>query len=184
LIRRKKNNYKRPVVFRLPPIRINDKIQAEEVRVTGKEGEALGVMKLEEAIKLAQAEGLDLIETVANATPPVVKIASFDKYRYQQEKEGKKAQKQAKKVSELKQVKITPRAGENDLGVKMKRIITFLEEGNKVEVQMFLKGREKANKDFAKGKLIEFMGKIEVPYKVIMPMKYAGRGFITQIVKL
>jgi len=183
LIRRSKNR-RRPPEPKLPPIKFNEQIRALEVRVVGAQGENLGVMKTEEAIKEARNQGFDLVEVSGQATPPITKIASHDKYRYQQEKLAKKQkQEQAKKTSELKHIRITPRAGSNDLEVKLKKVRSFIEDGDKVEILLFLKGREKANKDFARGKLDDFLNKVGMPYRVISPIKYAGRGFVVQIVK-
>ena len=115
-------------------------------------GENLGVMSLSQALKAAQERGLDLIEIAPMAKPPVAKIIGFDKFRYQQEKEEKK-KRTTQKAKELKQVRITPRAAKNDLEVKVKKVEEFLAEGHKVEIGLFLRGREKGNKDWGLQKL-------------------------------
>jgi translation initiation factor IF-3 len=151
------------------------------VRVVDEAGVNLGVMNISEAIALAQSKGLDLVEIAPNANPPVVKIISFDKFRYQREKERKKhAHKQAGK---LKQVQITPRSADNDLMTKAKQVKKFLEEGNKVEIAMFLKGRERFNQEWAKKRFSDFMEMIDIDYQITMPIKSGGKGLITQIVK-
>ena len=133
-------------------------------------------MSTEEAIKKAKEAGFDLVLLTDKVSPPVTKIISYDKYRYQLVKEEKK-KKQGQKVSELRKVRITPRIAEGDLERKRKQAEKFLAAGDKVETQIYLRGREKANRDFAKEKLQQFMDKIEVDFKVINPIKYAGRGF-------
>ena len=163
-------------------MKYNEGIRAPEVMVISNEGESLGVMSREEAIKKAKEAGLDLVEISASANPPVTKITSYDRYRFQLEKTEREKKKKTKS-SEVRSVRITPRAATNDLEVKLKKVREFLEEGDKVEVQLFLKGREKANKDFARVKLEEFLAKIEMEIRVISPIKYAGRGFTTQITK-
>lgn len=107
---------------------------------------------------------------------------SFDKFRYQKEKEEKK-QRRAEKMKELKQVRITPRAALNDLQTKAKNAEKFLKNGHKVEINLFLRGREKENKTWSLQKLNEFLILIKVPHKVTMEPKRGGRGFITQIIK-
>ncbi len=181
LIRRKKNNYRRPQAPVIPAARINHQITASQVRLIGPAGENLGVVTKEEALRQAEAAGLDLVEVGAKADPPVAKIISFDKYRYQQGKQARK-QKQTQKGGELRHMRITPRAASNDLERKLRQVVDFLKDGDKVEIQLFLKGREKANRDFAKGKLQAFVEKISVPYAVMTPIKFVGRGFTVQVV--
>jgi translation initiation factor IF-3 len=107
---------------------------------------------------------------------------SFDKFRYQKEKEEKK-QRLAQKGKELKGIRITARAAAGDLQVKMKKLIEFLEEGHKVEIMLALRGREKANKDWALKKINGFISQIPVPFQMTLPPKQGGRGFIAQITK-
>lgn len=116
------------------------------------------------------------------ANPPVARLMSYDKFRYQKEKEEKK-QRLATKGKELKGIRITARAATNDLQVRIKKLVEFLEQGHKVEITLALRGREKRNKDWAKKKLSDFMAMIPVPYTVTMEPKQGGRGFIAQITK-
>ncbi len=163
--------------------RINNEITSPEVRVIGANKENLGVMKREEALALAKPElGLDLIEIVREAQPPVVRIMSFDKYRYEHEKAVKK-ERLAQKSAGLKQIQISGRAAENDLRVKLKQLEAFLSEGHPIEIQMRLRGREKGNKDWARQKINEFLKMITVEYKITSEPKFGGRGMIAQIVK-
>jgi len=107
---------------------------------------------------------------------------SFDKYRYEQEKIEKK-QRQANKNTDVKHVQISARSAQNDLLVKLARLEEFINEGHPIEIIMRLKGREKANKEFAGKKLTDFMKMIKTEYKIISPPKYAGNGFSAQITK-
>lgn len=145
-------------------------------------GENLGVMKKEDALALAQKKSLDLIEIAPMAQPPVVRIMSFDKFRYYQGKEERK-QRQSQKQKELKQVRISPRAALNDLQIKARRAEEFLKEGHKVEIGIFLRGREKGNKDWALQKMREFLKMITVSHEVTMDPRQGGRGFVAQITK-
>ena len=126
--------------------------------------------------------GLDLIEVVPNAQPPVAKVMSYDKYRYQKEKADKK-ERLAKKSAGLKQIQISARAAQNDLLTKIKQLEGFMNDGHQIEIQMRLRGREKANKDWAMQKLNEFLAMIPVEYKKISEAKFAGRGMQIQIIK-
>lgn len=145
------------------------------------EGTAIGVMSTADALAKARELGLDLVEIAANANPPVAKIISYDKFRYREEKEARK-QRHAQKAKELKQVRITPRAATNDLGVKLKNVEKFLADGHKVEIGIYLRGREKGNKAWALQKLNEFIAMIQSPFEKTMEPRAGGRGFITQIV--
>ncbi len=140
-------------------------------------------MKREDAMALAKPElGLDLIETVPNAQPPVARIMSYDKYRYGAEKQFKK-ERLAQKTGGIKHVQISARAAENDLLIKVKQLEKFFAEGSQVEIQMRLRGREKYNKDWAKLKLAEFLKMITVEYKLLGEPKFGGQGMYVQIVK-
>jgi translation initiation factor IF-3 len=139
-------------------------------------------MKRDDALALAYGKNLDLIEIAQTANPPVARMMDFDKFRYQKEKELKK-QKQSQKNKELKQIRITPRAAMNDLQVKATKTDGFLKEGHKVEINLFLKGREKANKEWALQKLKEFLLLIKEPHQQTMDPKQGGKGFNVQIVK-
>ncbi len=145
-------------------------------------GANIGVVSLDEAKRLAKEKGLDLIEVVPTATPPVAKIISFDKYRYQETKKMKK-QRAAQKTAGFKQVQISVRAAQHDLEVKARKANEFLEEGHQVEIYLPLRGREKANKDWAKKKLLEFLHIITPEHKVISEARYTGRGFSTHVAK-
>lgn len=163
-------------------IRINEKINVREVRAIDETGANLGVIETSEALRLAKEKGLDLVEISPMAIPPVVKIISFDKYRYQEEKKWKK-QRATQKIQEMKQVQISVREATHDLGVKAVRVNKFLGEGNKVEVLLNLRGREKAHQDLAKQKLRDFIKTVDPEHKILSDIKWTGRGFNIQIVK-
>lgn len=151
--------------------------------MVGEKGENLGVLPREEALKLARPdEGLDLIEIVPRANPPIARIMSFDKYRYERGKAEKK-ERLAQRTASLKQVQISARAAENDLRIKLRKLEEFLAEGHQVEIHMRLRGREKGNKDWARHKLGEFMKMIATEYKIITPPRFGGRGMTVQIIK-
>lgn len=172
--------------FRPQPARLNYKanqqITAPELRVVDEAGENLGTMPRDAALKLAVEKGLDLIEIAPTAKPPVAKIMSFDKFRYQKEKELKK-QMAAQKTSDFKQIQITIKSAKNDLEIKMKKLEEFINEGHKVGIVLRLVGREKANRDWARFKLEEFLKMIPFEYKLLSEPKFSGRGLQVQINK-
>ncbi len=107
------------------------------MRLIDADGSQLGIMTVRDALKVADDRGLDLVEVAPNVAPPVCKILDFGKYRYQLSK--KQAQ---KKSMGLKEIKIRPQITENDLGLKVKSIRRFLDDGNKAKVTMYFRGRE------------------------------------------
>ena len=160
----------------------NNEITAREVRVLDEAKQNLGVMQRDEALALAASKGVDLIEVVAEAVPPVVRLMSFDKFRYEREKAVKKERRE-QKGAELKQIQISARAAENDLKIKLKKLEKFLSEGHPIEIHLRLRGREKYLKDWAREKMNAFIRMIATEHKVIDPPKFAGRGMTAQIVK-
>jgi len=139
-------------------------------------------MPLGEALNLAESKELDLIEIAPTAKPAVAKIISFDKFRYQKEKELKK-QKTSQKISELKQVQISVRAAVNDLKIKAQKADEFINKGYKVEIVLRLRGREKYNRDWARYKLEEFLKLITIEYKIGLEPRFGGQGLVMQIMK-
>ncbi|MDR3581696.1 MAG: translation initiation factor IF-3 [Candidatus Pacebacteria bacterium] len=162
---------------------MNNQITAPELRVIGEKGENLGVMKRGDALLLARPdEGIDLIEISAAATPPVVRLMNYDKFRFEEDKRIKK-ERLAQKSAAMKVVQISARAAVNDLMVKVRQVEKFFGEGHPVEVNMRLRGREKRNKDFAMEKLLEFLKLLPVEYRKLSEPKYLGNGPSVQIAK-
>ncbi len=163
-------------------IKINNQITAKELRVIDEDGSNLGVLPLEKALQIAFSKNLDLIEIVPNALPPIARVISFDKFRYQKEKELKR-QKIQSKVKELKYIQISGRSAQHDLLLKLKQLEKFVEKGHKVEVRLRLKGREKYNKDWAKQKLQEFIALVPENYQIIGEIKSDNKSLNIQIEK-
>lgn len=118
--------------------RVNEEIRSREVLLIDTDGRNLGVTPVDRALALAREKGLDLVEVAPEANPVVCKIVNFGKYRYQLEKREKKQQKPAR----LKEVKFTIQTGEHDFQTKLSRIREFLNDGHKVRVSVFFKGRQ------------------------------------------
>lgn len=126
-------------------------------------------MKTAEAISLAQERGYDLVEVSPQAQPPVAKFINYDKFRYQQKKLEQHQKKKLKKV-ELKNVKISLRISEHDMGIKAKKAVQFLSEGHKVKADCVMRGREQAHPEMAFTVLKKFLSLVpghveEVPMK-------------------
>ncbi len=158
-------------------------ITAAELRIIGEQGENLGVLSREKALALARPEdGIDLIEISPNAKPPVARLMSYDKFRYEEEKRIKK-ERLAQKSAAMKVVQISARAAQNDLMVKIRAVEKFFNEGHPVEVNMRLRGREKRNRDFAMQKLLDFLKLVPVEYKKLSEPRFLGNGPSVQIAK-
>jgi translation initiation factor IF-3 len=127
-------------------VRINEAIRAKELRVVDQNGEQRGIMSRQEALKLAEEAGVDLVEISPNADPPVAKVVDWGKYQYQKMKEQQKSRKNSKQ-SELKQMRFGLKIGGGDLEIKLRKIRSFLEAGHKVRIQIFYRGREMAHKE-------------------------------------
>ena len=158
-------------------IRINKEIRASELRVVGAEGENLGVLSFADALKAAEAAGLDLIEISPNAKPPVAKVMDYGKFQYELKKRESAARSKAK-VSETKEVQIKVGTGENDMRLKANKAAEWLAEGHRVRAELFLKGRYKGMEEaFLKSRLEKFLLLIPFPYKIAEPITRAPKGF-------
>ena len=122
---------------------INERIKSKSVRVISEKGEMLGVYNIQDAVKLAFEQGLDLVEVSPNASPPVCKIIDYGKYKYQVQKKQAEAKKK-QKTFEVKEVKLRPGIEDHDYVVKLKSIQRFLSDGDKVKITLRFKGREMA----------------------------------------
>jgi len=161
----------------LDKILINNFIRAKEVRVITDTGEQLGVMNIFEAIDLAKSKGLDLIQVTEKVEPPVCRIANYGKYLYQQQKKEKKMAKP--KGGELKEIRLTFNISPHDMETRATQAKKFLEDGDKVKVNMSLRGREKAMGGFATDKVKLFLEKLNslIPIKTERELKREPRGF-------
>jgi translation initiation factor IF-3 len=126
--------------------RVNEDIRVREVHLIDKDGHNLGNVVISEALAKAQEAGLDLVEISPNATPPVVKILDYGKYKYQEQKKQAEARKK-QKVVEVKEVKFRPMIDDHDYDVKMRSMHRFFEEGDKVKVTLRFRGREMAHQE-------------------------------------
>ncbi|ADD79898.1 translation initiation factor IF-3 [Candidatus Riesia pediculicola] len=138
LIKTKKKNH-----IRLN--KINQEITAKEVRLTGLQGEQMGIVSIKEAIKKAETFGLDLVEIAPNTVPPVCKIMNYGKFIYRKNKLIKK-QKKKQKLFQVKEIKFRPNTNEGDYQTKLKKLIKFLKHGDKTKITVRFRGREVTHK--------------------------------------
>ena len=133
-------------------MRINGEIRARELRVIGASGEQLGIMSKFDALDAARDAGLDLVEISPQAMPPVAKIVDWGKYQYQKMKEQQRNKKSAVR-SEIKQMRIGLKIGQGDLDIKLRKIRKFLDDGDKVKIQVIFRGREMAHPEIGRALL-------------------------------
>ncbi|PIU78390.1 MAG: translation initiation factor IF-3 [Candidatus Moranbacteria bacterium CG06_land_8_20_14_3_00_43_56] len=164
-------------------MRINEYIRLSPVRLIDENGKQVGVVPTDEALQMAQERELDLVEIVPNARPPVVKIIDFGKYQYQKAKE-EQHQKAKQKKTEVKGIRLGLRTDEHDIEVRRKRAEKFLSGGNKVKIEIRLRGREKAHQPLARENLNNFIQSISVPNKVEQETKKFPGGFNVIIIPI
>ena len=170
-------------------LRVNEKIRTREVRVIGQDGAQLGIMSPDQALRIAQEGGLDLVEVSPDAVPPVCRILDYGKYRYQLNKKAQEAKKK-QKVIQVKEVKFRPKTDEHDYEFKKNNIIRFLNKGKKVKATVIFRGRENMHRDIGYkilGRLRQEVGEFGVveteprqegPFldMILAPKKWSGQA--------
>lgn len=156
-------------------IRINNAIRAKELRVIGTDGEQLGIMSRTEALKVAEENGVDLVEISPNANPPVAKVVDWGKYQYQKMKEQQRNRK-SNKANELKQMRFGLKIGSNDIEIKLRKIRSFLSDGHKVKILIFFRGREMAHKELGYDLIEKIITMLEDDAVVEQKPQMAGRN--------
>lgn len=144
------------------------------------EGKNLGEIETWKALDMAKSKELDLVEVSPKAVPPVCKIMDYGKHQYQMSKQSRLSQARQKKV-ELKGIRIGLKTDEHDLNFKKNQADKFLSKGNKVKVELFLRGREKMHQDLARKNLEAFVSQISTPHRTEEPIKRSPQGFNTII---
>jgi translation initiation factor IF-3 len=125
-------------------VALNEDIRARELRCIGDDGTQYGIISKDEAQKIADEQGLDLVLISADANPPVAKVMDYGKFKYEKEKKQKEAKKNQKKI-DVKEVKLSVKIAQNDINFKVKQAREFLEKDKHVKFRVFLKGREMSN---------------------------------------
>lgn len=162
--------------------RTNQQIKSPEVQLINEFGEFLGPTATSEALRMAQEGGFELVEINPNANPPIAKIIDYGKFKYEQEKKQKKQKLQQKKV-EIKGMRLSFRIGQHDLDVRKKQTIKHLTQGDKLKIEMTLKGRENQHVRLARTTLEGFIASInnEIPIKIDEPIQKMGTKMTTMI---
>lgn len=175
-----RHRYQKPK-FEVPLFGANDRITVPEVRVIDEKGEMLGVMTTAAATAMALEKGFDLVEVNPKAEPPVCKFLDFGQFKYQKEKEARKQKAQSAEV-EIKGIRLSLRIGVGDLETRHQQAKKFFERGDKVKVDLPLRGREKAFRDGATEVINKFIDllKSDYPLRVEQPIAYQN-GRLTVI---
>jgi translation initiation factor IF-3 len=161
-------------------VRVNGKIRAREVRVIGVDGKQLGVLSLGDALTMARANGVDLVEVSANAVPPVCRLVDYGKFRYEQSKRDKESKKH-QHANKVKEVQLSPKIDPHDLGVKIGHAVDFLCEDMKVKVTLKFRGREMAHTEFGFQVVRKFLTDIASYGHPDFEPKLIGRGINVMI---
>jgi translation initiation factor IF-3 len=166
-----------------PFVRVNGKIRAREVRVLGDEGKQLGIMGLGDALNLARANGIDLVEIAPNATPPVCRLVDFGKFRYELAKKEKEARKH-QHANRVKEVQLSAKIDPHDLAVKTEHAIDFLCEDMKIKVTLKFRGREMAHTEFGFQVVKQFLAQVAPFGHPDFEPKLIGKGINVMITPL
>ena len=157
--------------------RINEEIRVREVHLIMQDGANKGTVPIAAALAAAQEAGLDLVEISPNASPPIVKILDYGKYKYQEQKKAAEARKK-QKVVEVKELKYRPMIDDHDYDVKMRAMARFFEEGDKVKVTLRFRGRELAHQELGWQVLQRVKADVEPISKVESEPRMEGRQMV------
>ena len=163
-----------------PYVRVNGKIRARELRVIGVDGKQLGILPLGEALNMARANGVDLVEIAPNANPPVCRLVDFGKYRYEQAKRDKESKKH-QHATRVKEVQLSPKIDPHDLSVKTEHAVDFLCEDMKVKITLKFRGREMAHTEYGFQVVRKFLTDIAPYGHPDFEPKLIGRGINVMI---
>ena len=154
--------------------RVNDDIAVLRVRLVDERGNMVGIVERNEALGMASEVGLDLVEIAPNADPPVCKILDFGKYKYEEQKKKNEARKK-QKIIEVKEIKLRPSIDDHDYDVKMRSMVKFIGEGDKVKVTMRFRGRELAHQELGMDVLVRVRDDLDEIAKVEQMPRMEGR---------
>jgi translation initiation factor IF-3 len=124
--------------------RINERIRVPEVRLIGEDGNQIGVVKIDDALRYAQERDLDLVEVAREARPPVCRVLDYSKYKYEQEQKAKAARRHQKQVN-VREIKLRPKIAQNDYETKRNHVVRFLKGDDRVKVTIMFRGREQTH---------------------------------------
>ena len=142
--------------------------------------EQLGILAIEDALRIAEEKGFDLVQVSSQSSPPVCRIMDYDKFRYEQIRRKKESRKK-QKIVELKEVKFRPNIEENDYQVKLRHAKEFLADGNKVKATLVFRGREMSHKELGKQILERFTEDVAAQGEVDQPVSSLGKRIMVMV---
>ena len=159
---------------------MNGEITAQEIRLVGIENEPLGVVRLGDARRLAEEADVDLVEIAPTAVPPVCRLMDYGKFRYQEQKRANEA-KAKQKIVQIKEVKFRPATDEGDYAIKLRNMLGFLDEGDKVKITLRFRGREMAHQEFGVRLLERVRGDIDEVAVIESMPRMEGRQMVMMV---
>ncbi|MGD9857535.1 MAG: translation initiation factor IF-3 [Planctomycetaceae bacterium] len=159
--------------------RLNEQIRLTPVRVVDQDGEMVGVIPTEQALSIAREAGLDLVEVAPNERPPVCRILDYGKFKYELKKKQQKNTKTHQ--TQLKEIRLRPKTGDHDIEFKMKRARGFLEDKDKVKLNVFFRGRENAHHERGRQILESIIQDLDDVAKVEKPPGMEGGRNMTAV---
>lgn len=169
------------ISVRRPPA--NHQIRVKEIRLIDENGVNKGIVATESAIRQAIDVGMDLVAIAPSATPPVARIVDLGKYMYELEKKERDTKKKQKDNNVVKGIRISMRMSSHDLEIQAQKLDGFLQKGNKVRVELMMRGREKALRDLADERIKTFLSLIQEPHKIEQEPQRQPRGLFLVISK-
>ncbi len=164
--------WKKPEEIRF---KANRNIKAPELRVIDETGKHLGVLPFEEALKLAEERGYDLVEVSPKDQPPIAKFLDYGKFKYIKEKEAR-VQKAHSKTVEVKGIRLSIRISEHDLNTRKEQARRFLERGDKLQIEIVLRGRERQHIDLAKKIMLQFVDAMKQEMAITVEQPFSKEG--------
>ena len=160
--------------------RVNDEITSSSIRLVDQNGNMLGVVAATEGIRLAEQAGLDLVEIAPTASPPVCKILDYGKYRYEIQKKAHEARKK-QKVIQIKEIKLRPTIDKHDLEIKVRNVIGFVDEGDKVRITLRFRGREMDHQELGMQVLERVQELLKEQAKIESPPRIEGKQIVMMV---
>ena len=161
--------------------RVNEQIESEQVRLVGADGAQIGIKSLDEALAIADEQGLDLVEVAGNAVPPVCRIMDFGKFKYLEAQRAKESRRNSSQTV-IKEIKYRPKISRGDFDTKTRQVEKFLSEGNRVKVTIMFRGRELQHPELGRRILDEVSEAMAEHAKIDMTPRMDGRNMTMMLV--
>jgi translation initiation factor IF-3 len=179
-IRFRNNQFRKPIVQDIYPV--NERIKVPELRVIDENGQMIGILPTYKALAMAKERELDLIEVSPKAQPPVAKFLNYSTFKYQQEK-AKRKQKAQQKIVETKVIRLSSRIGQHDIDIRLNQAEKFLQRGDKIALDILLKGRERQHPEVAREVMETFINNLKqkAEIQIEQDVKKMGNKFTALI---